>query len=147
MDEWWFTGSRGYKADGSQKKENMGNLIKLGKRKHDAPNLYSTSYRGNGAGKAYAWGNDSSLALAGYQEKAPKGEKASLRKHPADISVDTHSKKSQASGSQSISKDSKPSLKVKFKSPYQVSWGTNGEEEKGIPPRVKDQNEREGGKA
>ncbi|GAB2260926.1 hypothetical protein Droror1_Dr00011781 [Drosera rotundifolia] len=134
-----LTTSSGYKADGSQKKERMGNLIKLGKSKHDVPNLYSTSDRGNGAGgnglftpgKAYAWGNDSSLASAGYQEKAPKGEKASLRKHPADISVDGHSKKSQASGSKSISKDSKPSLKVKFKSPYQVSWGTDGEEEKG----------------
>ncbi|GAB2300161.1 hypothetical protein Dimus_034201 [Dionaea muscipula] len=136
----------GHKDDSTQHKERVGNFIKLGKRRPELSDLSSKSGRGNGVGEnglltpgsthplSGNRGDEAGISSTGYESDLPKGGKASVRKYPENISglsIGNNKKKSQEPGSQAVLKDSKPLLKVKIKSTYEGSWGTNGEEEKG----------------
>ncbi|XP_057978611.1 uncharacterized protein LOC131165016 isoform X2 [Malania oleifera] len=115
-----------------------GNLIKLGKFRSEASDLDPKFGRGNNAD-----GHDSNppdnIPVVGTMTdvSALRGGKVSLRKHPegrldtsSEGNVDTCN---QPSVSQSMPKDSKPLLKLKFKNlsfDNQSSWGSHREEEK-----------------
>ncbi|XP_059651864.1 uncharacterized protein LOC132299344 [Cornus florida] len=91
------------------------------------------------------WGKitEGSMAVVGNVAKVPaiRGNKVSLRKYSEgrrDVSGDCVNDNSSASASasavaQSLPKDSKPLLKLKFKNPYhenQGSWALRGEDER-----------------
>ncbi|KAL2939909.1 Histone-lysine N-methyltransferase 2B [Bienertia sinuspersici] len=79
--------------------------------------------------------NEASVAAEGLQNNLPRGEKVSLRKHPDnrhDLSVDSNKSNQPTTPSLDASlKDSRPLLRLKFKTPYPGSWVPNSEEERG----------------
>lgn len=134
----------GYKADGALDikggKLRDRNIIKLGKGKSEASG--PQFHRGNGSFglesthiKSSRKSNEAFAATEGLQINVPKGEKVSLRKHPDnrhDISND--SSKSYPPGTPALDaslKDSRPLLRLKFKTPLPGSWAPQNEEERG----------------
>ncbi|GAB4828072.1 hypothetical protein Ancab_034987 [Ancistrocladus abbreviatus] len=128
-----------YKVDSIRHRE--GSLIRLGQGRSEGSNLHPVS--GNVAGGngqlspgRVALGkrsNEGSTTSVRFPTNVSKGDKASLRKHPeSTLDGEVNKNNSQAlPASQAMLKDSKPSLKLKFKNPYQGSWAPHGEEEKG----------------
>ncbi|KAL8171488.1 hypothetical protein V2J09_023292 [Rumex salicifolius] len=140
----------GYRIDSSRRvrglkhREREGNVIRLGKGKTD---VTSKTDQGNGTGinGVFSSGkkpnllikrSEGSTAAAGTLNSISKGDRMSLRKHPEtkpDLHDETHKSDLHAFPTSSAApKDSKPLLKLKFKTPYQGSWILHGEEEKGV---------------
>ncbi|KAK9283559.1 hypothetical protein L1049_011807 [Liquidambar formosana] len=149
--------SKGDKVDyssqlkGSKYGGREGNLIKLGKIRSEASELNPKIGRGNGADGYESIPPENSRGLFGKRSSegstaaigpvkevhVSRSDKVSLGKHPegrSDVFSESNDDDSRTpSVSHSLLKDSKPSLKLKFKNPYlenQSSWVPHGEEEK-----------------
>jgi len=135
----------GYRGDGPQEikgpKRKERTIIKLGKSKSQTPVINNKSDRGNGLSTldcAHALSirgsNEANAATMGLQNNL-KAEKVSLRKHSdsrPDIAGESNKSNKQAPpASDSLIKDSRPLLRLKFKTPYLGSWPLQGEEERG----------------
>ncbi|XP_021852386.1 uncharacterized protein [Spinacia oleracea] len=131
----------GYKVDGVHEIKGKPlrdrNIIKLGKGKFEASG--PQSHRGNGLfgleSSHVMSSKRSNAASEGIPNNVSKGEKVSLRKHPDnrnDISGDSNKTIQPASSVVDGSlKDSRPLLRLKFKTPYPGSWVPHSEEERG----------------
>jgi len=135
----------GYRGDGPHEikglKPKERNIIKLGKSKSQAPVINPKFDRGNGLSTPESTHSlslrrsDEANAVAVVLQNKLKGEKVSLRKHSdsrPDISGESNkSYKQEPPASDSLIKDSRPLLRLKFKTPYLGSWPVQGEEERG----------------
>lgn len=133
----------GYRVDSANEirgKLRDRNIIKLGKGKSEASGIQS--HRGNGLSSLESkhimsskTSNEASAATEGLQNNISTGGKVSLRKHPDNshaMSGDSNLHHLPASPALDASvKDSKPLLRLKFKTPYPGSWVPNSEEERG----------------
>lgn len=147
MDRWDGTSNSddGYRGDGPHEIKGLKlkerNIIKLGKSKSQAPVINPKFDRGNGLSTPESThslslrrSNEADAVAVGLQNNL-KGEKVSLRKHSdsrPDISGESNkSYKQEPPASDSLIKDSRPLLRLKFKTPYLGSWPLQGEEERG----------------
>ncbi|XP_048495302.1 uncharacterized protein LOC104907813 isoform X2 [Beta vulgaris subsp. vulgaris] len=129
----------GYKVDGAHEirgKPRDRNIIKLGKGKSEVSG--PQSHKGNGLfglERTHIMSSKRSNEASAATEGLSMGEKISLRKHPEnrqDITGDSNKSNQPASPALDASlKDSRPLLRLKFKTPYPSSWVPNSEEERG----------------
>ncbi|XP_021736150.1 uncharacterized protein LOC110702701 isoform X1 [Chenopodium quinoa] len=131
----------GYKVEGSHDVRGVKlrdrNIIKLGKGKSEASS--PQSHRANGLfgleSTHITPSKKSHADSEGLQNNVSKVEKISLRKHPDnrhDMSGDRNKSNQPAPPAVDASlKDSRPLLRLKFKTPYPSSWVPNSEEERG----------------
>lgn len=118
------------------------NIIKLGKAKSEAFDRRSRSGGENGLFSPEntqimpsSRSKETSSVSSGLQKNVPMGE-VSLRKHPsnrAEIPINSNKNNKQVSPVLHASlNDSRPLLRLKFKTPYPGSWTPHGEEETAI---------------
>ncbi|KAH9611987.1 hypothetical protein KSS87_007149 [Heliosperma pusillum] len=115
------------------------NLIKLVKGKFAPSDTNAKSDRGNGLlipEKAPIMSSkrlsEVGVATEGIQSSVSKGQSLSFRRHPESIGISSEGHKTNKAASSIVDaspKDSRLSLRLKFKSPFLGSWAPRGDEE------------------